>query len=103
MRSSLRNIRTATDTYRIQSVAVELATQRVEATTDLYAAGRVEALEKLDAQDALLQAQLDLTRAIVDYAIARLQLMNDLEAIHLEPEGLRFDQALPMPRPKTAE
>lgn len=103
VRSSLRNIRTATDTYRIQSVAVELATQRVEATTDLYAAGRVEALEKLDAQDALLQAQLDLTRATVDHAIARLQLMNDLEAIHLEPEGLRFDQALPMPQPKTAE
>ncbi len=103
VRSSLRNIRSAMDTYRIQSVAVDLATQRVEATTDLYDAGRVEALEKLDAQDALLQAQLDLTRATVDYAIARLQLMNDLEGIRLESQGLRFDQALPMPQPKTAE
>ena len=103
VRSSLRNIQSAIDTYRIQSVAVDLAKQRVEATTDLYDAGRVEAIEKLDAQDDLLQAQLDLTQATVDYAIARLQLMNDLEAIHLEPQGLRFDPALPMPQPKAAE
>ncbi|MEO6596623.1 MAG: TolC family protein [Planctomycetota bacterium] len=103
VRSSLRNIQSAIDSYRIQSVAVTLAGQRVEATTDLYAAGRVQALEKLDAQDALLQAQLDLTAAIVDFSVARLTLMNNLEAINLEPQGLRFDPALPMPQPKTAE
>ncbi len=103
VRSSLRDIQSAIDSYRIQSVAVELAAQRVEATTDLYAAGRVQALEKLDAQDALLQAQLDRTASIVDYAIARLELMNNLEAIALEPQGLRFDPALPMPPQKTAE
>ncbi len=103
VRTSLRDIRSAIDTYRIQSVAVELAEQRVEATTDLYAAGRVQALEKLDAQDALLQAQLNLTAAIVDFAVARLQLMSDLEAIDLEPKGLRFDPALPLPQTKTAE
>ncbi len=103
VRTSLRDIQSAIDSFRIQSVAVELAGQRVEATTALYAAGRVEALEKLDAQDALLQAQLDLTAAIVEYSIARLQLMNDLEAIALEPTGLRFDQSLPMPSGKPAE
>lgn len=103
VRSSLRNIQSAIDSYRIQSVAVELAAQRVEATTDLYAAGRVQALEKLDAQDALLQAQLDLTAATVDYAIARLQLMSDLEAITLEAHGLRFDPTLPLPQRPTAE
>ncbi|MBX3465222.1 MAG: TolC family protein [Planctomycetes bacterium] len=103
VRGSLRDIQAALDSYRIQSVAVELAAQRVEATTDLYAAGRVQALEKLDAQDALLRAQLDLTQATVNYAIARLELMSDLEAISLEPQGLRFDPALPLPQPKTAE
>ncbi len=99
VRTSLRDIRSAADSYKIQQVAVDLATQRVEATTDLYNAGRVEARELLDAKDALLQAQLDLTAAIVDYAIARLQLMNDLEAIVLAPAGLRFDQSLPLPKP----
>ncbi|MFM1872748.1 MAG: hypothetical protein RL398_2170, partial [Planctomycetota bacterium] len=103
VRSSLRNIRSAIDSFRIESVAVELAAQRVDATTELYAAGRVQALEKLDAQDSLLSAKLNLTAAIVDYHVAKLQLMNDLEAISLEAAGLRFDPALPMPQHKAGD
>jgi len=103
VRASLRNIQSATDSHRIQTMAVELAAKRVEATTELYAANRVTAFEKLDAQDDLLQAQLNLTAAIVEYAVARLQLMLDLEAVSLEPKGLRFDPALPLPQPKPAE
>jgi outer membrane protein TolC len=99
VRTSLRDIGSAADSYRIQQVAVELASKRVEAATNLYEAGRIEARDLIDAKDALLQAQLDLTAAIVDYSIARLQLMNDLEAIALAPAGLRFDQSLPMPKP----
>lgn len=97
VRRSLRNIQASLDSYKIQKFAVNLAAQRVEATTDLYAANRVAALDKLDAQDSLLSAQLNRNAAIVDYAIARLQLMNDLEAIRLSPQGLRFDLTLPMP------
>jgi outer membrane protein TolC len=97
VRRSLRNIQAALDSFNIQTVAVDLAEKRVESTTDLYNAGRVEAFDKLDAQNSLLGAQLDRNAAIVSYAIARLQLMNDLEAIRLEPQGLRFDLALPMP------
>ena len=97
VRRSLRNIQASLDSYKIQKFAVDLAEQRVEATTDLYAANRVAALDKLDAQDSLLSAQLNRNSAIVNYAIARLQLMNDLEAIRLSPEGLRFDLNLPMP------
>ncbi|MFK7738946.1 MAG: TolC family protein [Planctomycetota bacterium] len=102
VRRSLRNIQAALDRFKIQTVAVELAAQRVEAATDLYAAGRVPALDKLDAQASLLQAQLSRNAAIVDYAISRLQLMNDLEAIRLQPQGLRFDLELPMPDPQSA-
>ena len=97
VRDAIRDIRSSIDSYNIQRVAVELAQQRVEAPTDLYEAGRIQAFEKLDAQDDLLSAQLNLTAATLDYAVARLQLMNDLEAIDLEPQGLRFDPALPMP------
>lgn len=103
VRTTLRNIRSALDSYGIQKLAVDLANQRVEAQTDLYNAGRVEARELLDAKDSQLQTQLQLTAAIVDYAIARLELMNNLEAIALEPTGLRFDQTLPIPQPKAAE
>ena len=97
VRRSLRNIQASLDSYNIQEFAVELAEQRVEATTDLYAANRVPALDKIDAQNALLSNQLSRNSAIVNYAIARLQLMNDLEAVRLSPQGLRFDLNLPMP------
>jgi len=103
VRSALRNIQAALVTYEIQQQAVVLGEQRFEATTDLYDAGRVQALEKLDAQRSLLNAQLSRNSAIVDYAIARLALMNNLEAITLEPHGLRFDLDLPMPQAKQAQ
>ena len=103
VRTSLRNIQSAMDSHRIQTLAVELANQRVEAQADLYKAGRAAARELLEAKDSQLQAQLDLTAAIVDFAIARLELMNNLEAVALEPSGLRFDQTLPIPQAKAAE
>jgi outer membrane protein TolC len=100
VRRALRDIQAALVTYEIQQQAVVLGEERFEATTDLYDAGRVQALEKLDAQRSLLNAQLSRNSAIVDYAIARLALMNNLEAITLEPHGLRFDLDLPMPQAK---
>jgi outer membrane protein TolC len=103
VRNSLRNIQAALQTFRIQTTAVDVADSRVQATTDLYDAGRIQVLEKLDAQRSLLNAQLARNAAIVDFSIARLQLMNDLEAIRLEPQGFRFDTSLPMPQAKTAE
>lgn len=103
VRTALRNIQGAMDTYHIQDRAVELANQRVEAETELYAAGRAAARELLEAKDAQLQAQLDRTAAIVDYAIARLDLLNNLDAIALEPSGLRFDLTLPLPQAKPGE
>jgi outer membrane protein TolC len=103
VRGDLRNIQSAYDTYRIQVLAVQLADQRVDATQELYAAGRVQAIDTLDALSSQLQAQLDLAKAIVDYSVARLSLMRDLEAIALEPKGLRFDPALPMPPNRPAE
>ena len=38
-----------------------------------------------------------MTRATVDYAIARLELLRDLEGLALEPKGLRYDPGLPLP------
>jgi outer membrane protein TolC len=103
VRGDLRNIQSAYDTYRIQVSAVQLADKRVEATQELYAAGRVQAIDTLDALSSQLQAQLDLTKSIVDYSVARLSLMRDLEGIALEPKGLRFDPALPVPPNRPAE
>lgn len=103
IRAALRNIQAAYDSYTIQVEALKVAELRVESTTELYAAGRTNALDVLDAKDSLLSAQLSLTAAIVDYSIARLELMRDLEGLAFEPHGLRFDPALEAPAPRTAE
>jgi outer membrane protein TolC len=97
IRNALRNIATRVSNYEIQSLALDLAERRVDSTQELYNASRVPALEVLDAQDSLLAARISQTSALVDYAVARLQLLRDLEAIALEPKGLRLDLGLPLP------
>ena len=69
IRSALRNIQAAFDSYTIQVEALKVAELRVESTSELYSAGRTNALDVLDAKDSLLSAQLSLTAAIVDYSM----------------------------------
>lgn len=97
IRNGLRDIQNQISNYEIQKRAVELAQRRVDSTTRLYEFGRAQALDVLDAQDALLQAEFGLTAAVVDYAISRLQLLLDLEAIQLDTHGLVIDLDPPLP------
>ncbi len=103
LRTSLRDIQTRLQSYDIQRRAVTLAERRVDSTTELYDAGLAQARDILEAQAALLNARLGLNGALVDYAIARLELMRDLEAIAIEPKGLRYDRSLPLPLLPDAE
>jgi outer membrane protein TolC len=97
IRTALRDINSDYQTFQIQVQALRVAELRVESTTLLYDAGRAGAIDVLDAKDALLSAQLALTAAVVQYSIARLELLRDMEGIAMEPKGLRFDPALPLP------
>jgi len=97
VRASLRDIQNLFDNYRINSIALDLARRRVDATEALFEAGRTRALEVLDAKDDLLAAELNLTDSIVSYNIARLNFLHDLEGLVLEPKGLRYDPGLPIP------
>ena len=103
VRSALRTIDSAFDSYLIEKEALQVAQTRVESTTELYNAGRTQALEVIDAKDSLLSSQLQLTAAIVDYAIARIELLRDLGGLAMEPKGLRFDPALPIPKVEAEE
>jgi outer membrane protein TolC len=97
IRDSLRNIRRTFESYRIQTGAVEVALRRVASSEALTLAGRATALDLLDAKEALLAAQLQATGALIEYAVARIELLRDLEGLVLEPKGLRFDPGLPLP------
>ncbi len=103
VREALRQLRSSFESYEIQLVSVEVASRRVKQTEAFQAAnfGGVTTLDVLDAKESLLNAEIALTQARVAYAIARLALLRDLEALPLEPKGLRYDPGLPLPRAAT--
>ncbi|MFO1052869.1 MAG: TolC family protein [Planctomycetota bacterium] len=97
VRASLRDIGTRVQNWNIQQESVKVAERRVDSNRKLYEAGRASALDLLDAEDALLSADLGLTSATVDYATSKLRLLRDLEGLAVEPKGLRYDPTLPIP------
>ena len=105
VRDAQRTLRRAVASYDIQTKAVDLAEQRVASTKDFFEAGDrgVTTLDLLDARESLLSAQLAQMSARVSYVIARLQLMLTLDALIVEPKGLRFDPSLPLPAMQTAQ
>ncbi len=98
IRDALRSVERTINSHRIQRAALEVAETRLERAELFLQAGRGDTLALLDAQEELLASKLNLTGAIVDYAIARLELLRDLEGLALEPSGLRYDPSLPLPR-----
>lgn len=103
IRTALRDISSAYQRFQIQTQSLRLAELRVEFTKLMYDSGRVQAFDVLDAKNSLLSAQLAVTAATVQYSIARLELLRDLEGITMEPKGLRFDPALPLPSASAEE
>ena len=88
IRSDWRNIETGAETYRIQKLSVELAQRRVESTQLLFQAGRVNMRDILEARDALTRAENQRTQVLVDYRLAWLRLLVDLERFPVQPADL---------------
>jgi outer membrane protein TolC len=78
LRNGLRDLDLSRQTYQIQQNALKLANQRVEGANLLVDAGRANTRDLLDAQTDLLNAQNGVTSALVDYHLARLDLLYDL-------------------------
>ena len=64
--------------YLIQNNALELAKHRVASITMLLQAGRAEVRDLVDAQNAQLVSENAVTAALVEYQVARLQLLLDV-------------------------
>ena len=80
----IRTLEQRRQTYFIQTNALALANRRVDSSTILLQAGRAEARDLIEAQDAQLRAQNDVTRAVIGYQEARLQLMLDIGTLNRE-------------------
>ena len=75
--SDWRTLQQAMESYNIQINSVNLAQQRVESTSLLLQAGRVDTRDLLESQAALVEAQNALVRALMDHTIARLEFCRD--------------------------
>ncbi|MCD6365696.1 MAG: TolC family protein [Planctomycetes bacterium] len=88
VRNSLRKLRQARESYRIQAISVDLAQRRVDSTKMFIDAGRAQIRDVLDAQESLISAQNSLTSALVDYRIAELELQRDMGVLKVDEKGL---------------
>ena len=87
VRSDWRQYDRAQRSYDIQQLSVKLAEVRLDSTRMLLDAGRIEARDALDAQEALVSAQNDLAGALVDYKAARLELARDMGVLAVGDNG----------------
>ena len=88
IRDELRTLLVSRESLKIQAQSVVVAEKRVRSNTIFLEAGRSEIRDLLDSQDAFLSAQNSLTRAVVDYRIAELELQQDLGLLKVNEQGL---------------
>jgi outer membrane protein TolC len=88
VRQAFRQLEATAEQYIIQKKSLALAEDRVKNTTLLLKLGRVQMRDLLDAQDSLLQAQNDLTSALVGHTIAKLTFYRDVGILQVKPDGM---------------
>jgi outer membrane protein TolC len=88
VRQAWRNLLEAAESYKIQLASVELARRRVESTSDLLQRGDLDVDDVLKANEALVDAQNALTRALIDHRLARLALWRDTELLRVGENGV---------------
>jgi len=88
IRNELRSLLESRESLKIQAQSVVVADKRVRSSTLFLEAGRIEIRNLLEAQDALLSAQNQLTAAVVNYRIAELELQRDLGLLKVDERGL---------------
>lgn len=96
VRDDFRDLERARQSYEIQTEALNLAERRVESAGLLLQAGRAQMRDVLDAQSSQVSAQNGITEALINYHLARLELLNDLGVLATSEEGFWIKpQALP--------
>jgi outer membrane protein TolC len=88
VRADLADLLLASEQIRIQAKSVAVAQKRVDSTNLFLDAGRAQIRDVLDAQDSLVQAQNDLTTALMNYRLAELSLQRDMGVLEVNSDGL---------------
>ncbi|OHB62988.1 MAG: hypothetical protein A2168_05215, partial [Planctomycetes bacterium RBG_13_50_24] len=88
IRQAYRDLKEATERYKLQSEGLILAQERFRKTYLLMQYARASSRRVLDAQNALFDAQNEATDALLDYAIAMLNFYRDTGALQVLPDGM---------------
>jgi outer membrane protein TolC len=88
VRQALRALRAEAERYRIQKIALNLAQRRLETQKLMLEIGQSNVRLLLESEGALLQAQNDVTSALVAHAIAKLGFFRDIGILQIRPDGM---------------
>ncbi|MHC4889556.1 MAG: TolC family protein [Planctomycetota bacterium] len=92
VRGAYRRLQETSDRYKIQKNSLALAKERVEMNKVLLDAGRVTTRILLQSQDALLNAQDNVTAALIGHLDAKLSFYRDVGILQVRPDGMWEEQ-----------
>lgn len=87
VRSAHQNLDQARNTFDIQVASLALADRRIESAKMLLDAGRKTVRDVLESETYWINARNAVTRALVDYTLARLSYLLAVEAVDVGIEG----------------
>lgn len=87
VRAAWRNLDQALRNYQNALQSVDLNQRRVEEQQLLAELGRATAIDQVDAQNALTQAQNSLTAALVGHTLSRLSFWRDMGILYIKEGG----------------
>jgi len=96
IREGIRELERQRENYVIQRAALDLARQQVEVMPLLLQNGDADIRDQLEAQADLVEAQNDLTSSVVNYHVARWNLLKNLGVMRVEGDQFWLKaQAIP--------
>jgi len=87
VRDSLRRLRQAVTSLRIQERIIAVEQKRYEKAQIDFEQGRIGNRDLLEAQQSLTDAKNDRVRRLVDYELARIDLERAMGTLEVEPDG----------------
>jgi len=88
VREAYRNLAETAESYRIQKVGLELAQRRVEEQKLRLLYGRAVIRDIMLSNDDLVQAQNELTGALVSHTTAKMRFFRDVGILQVKPDGM---------------
>ena len=87
VRSSWRNLVVARKQYELAQESLALGEQRLQLEEALYEADRGSSRDLIDAQQDLVEARDQLTAALINHTLARIQLWKNMGILFIRKDG----------------